>query len=117
MKRSMSLPTVGSVIALWIGVHAIAWADDASTLIADRGQAWQQGRSKDIVDRFDEALRLAPKDYRIRKAYGDFLTASRRNEEALAAYRGTVELGPDALDSLGHLELAGSYGGAGPGYS
>lgn len=72
--------------------------EDRTSLIAELSQAWQQGRSKDIADRFDEALRLAPQDYRVRKAYGDFLTANRRNQEALAAYRRAAELAPDALE-------------------
>jgi len=73
-------------------------AEDLSRLIAELSQAWQQGRSKDIADRFDEALQRIPQDYRVHKAYGDFLTANRRNQEALTAYRRAAELAPDALD-------------------
>jgi tetratricopeptide (TPR) repeat protein len=73
-------------------------AEDISRLIAELSQAWQQGRSKYIADRFDEALQRIPQDYRVHKAYGDFLTANRRNQEALTAYRRASELAPHALD-------------------
>jgi tetratricopeptide (TPR) repeat protein len=98
MKSSNGLLGVGIATALWIGVVPLADADDASTLMAELHQAWQQGRSKDVADRFDEALRLLPQDYRVHKAYGDFLTANRRNQEALAAYRRAAEQAPDALE-------------------
>jgi tetratricopeptide (TPR) repeat protein len=71
---------------------------DISPLVAELSQAWKQIRSQDIVNRFDEALRIAPRDYRLHKAYGNFLTTLRRNLEALAAYRHAAELAPDALD-------------------
>jgi tetratricopeptide (TPR) repeat protein len=73
-------------------------AEDLSRLIAELSQAWQQGRSKDIADRFDEALQRITQDHRVHKAYGDFLTANRRNQEALTAYWRAAELAPDALD-------------------
>jgi tetratricopeptide (TPR) repeat protein len=73
-------------------------AEDISRLIAELSQAWQQGRSKHISDRFDEALQLIPQDYRVHKAYGDFLTANRLNQEALAAYRRAAELAPNAIE-------------------
>jgi tetratricopeptide (TPR) repeat protein len=73
-------------------------AEDVSRLVAELSQAWQQGRSKDIADRYDEALRATPNDYRVHKAYGDFLTANRRNQEALAAYRRAAALAPNTLD-------------------
>jgi tetratricopeptide (TPR) repeat protein len=98
MKWSTDLFGFGLVIALCVGGYSIAGANDASPLIAELRHAWQQGRSKDIADRFDEALRLAPRDHRIHKAYGDFLTANRRNQEALAAYRQAAQLAPDALE-------------------
>ncbi len=89
----------GIVLALSLTPHTVATAtEDLSGLIAELNQAWQQGRSKDIADRFDEALRLVPQDYRVHKAYGDFLTANRRNQEAIAAYRRAAELAPDAVD-------------------
>lgn len=98
MKRSIDLFSFGLVIALWIGGYTTVCANDSSPLIAELSHAWQQGRSKDITDRFDEALRRAPQDYRVHKAYGDFLTANRRNQEALAAYRRSAQLAPDALE-------------------
>ncbi|ODT45202.1 MAG: hypothetical protein ABS70_03710 [Nitrospira sp. SCN 59-13] len=89
----------GIVLALSLAPHTIATAaEDLSGLIAVLSQAWQQGRSKDIADRFDEALRVSPNDYRVHKAYGDFLTANRRNQEALAAYRRAAELAPDGIE-------------------
>ncbi len=87
------------VIALCLDLPLCASAaDERSSLIAELSHAWQQGRSKDIADRFDEALRRTPHDYRIHKAYGDFLTANRRNQDALAAYRRAAELAPNAID-------------------
>jgi tetratricopeptide (TPR) repeat protein len=89
---------VGIVLAILLTPPTVATAEeDISGLIAKLSQAWQQGRSKDIADRFDEARRLAPQDYRVHKAYGDFLTANRLNQEALMAYRRAAELAPNAL--------------------
>lgn len=99
MQSWCSQLVAGIVLALSLTPHAVAMAaEDLSGLIAELSQAWQQGRSKDFADRFDEALRLVPQDYRVHKAYGDFLTANRRNQEALAAYRRAAELAPNALD-------------------
>lgn len=99
MKWLRSQLAAGIVLALSLTPHTVATAtEDLSGLIAELNQAWQQGRSKDIADRFDEALRIAPNDYRFHKAYGDFLTANRRNQEALAAYHRASELAPNALD-------------------
>ncbi|WP_187299278.1 tetratricopeptide repeat protein [Nitrospira moscoviensis] len=99
MKWLRSQLAAGIVLALSLTPHTVATAtEDLSGLIAELNQAWQQGRSKDIADRFDEALRIVPNDYRVHKAYGDFLTANRRNQEALAAYRRAAELAPNALD-------------------
>lgn len=89
----------GVVLALLLTPNAVATAaEDISGLMAELSRAWQQGRSKDIADRFDEALRLAPNDFRVHKAYGDFLTANRRNQEALAAYRRADGLAPNAIE-------------------
>ena len=89
---------VGMVVAISVTPLTVATAEEnLSGLIAELSRAWQQGRSKDIADRFDEALRIVPKDYRVHKAHGDFLTANRRNQEALAAYRRAADLAPDAL--------------------
>lgn len=99
MTGGRSQFAAGIVLALSLTPHTGATAtEDLSGLIAELNQAWQQGRSKDIADRFDEALRIAPNDYRVHKAYGDFLTANRRNREALAAYRRAAELAPDAIE-------------------
>jgi tetratricopeptide (TPR) repeat protein len=99
MARSSFSRVVGMVIVLCAGLPTdTPAAEDRSHLIAELSQAWQQGRSKDIADRFDEALQLIPQDYRVHKAYGDFLTANRRNQEALTAYRRAAELAPNALD-------------------
>lgn len=99
MKWWRSQFAAGLVLALLLTPHAVATAaEDLSGLMAELRQAWQQGRSKDIADRFDEALRLAPQDYRVHKAHGDFLTANRRNQEALAAYRRAAEIAPDASE-------------------
>lgn len=99
MQWWCSQRVAGIVLALSLTPHAVATAaEDLSGLIAELSQAWQQGRSKDVADRFDEARRLAPQDYRVHKAYGDFLTANRRNEDALAAYRRAAELAPNALE-------------------
>jgi tetratricopeptide (TPR) repeat protein len=99
MARSSFPRVVGMVIVLCAGLPTdTPAAEDLSRLIAELSQAWQQGRSKDIADRFDEALQRIPQDYRVHKAYGDFLTANRRNQEALTAYRRAAELAPDALD-------------------
>ncbi len=98
MKRSTDLFGFGLVIALYVGGYSIACANDSSPLIAELRYAWQQGWSRDIVDRFDEAFRLASQDYRVHKAYENFLTANRRNQEALAAYRRSAQLAPDALE-------------------
>ncbi len=99
MQSWCSQLAAGIVLALSLTPHTVVTAaEDLSGLIALLNQAWQQGRSKDIADRFDEALRIAPNDFRIHKAYGDFLTANRRNEEAVAAYRRAAELAPNALD-------------------
>lgn len=99
MQRWPSQLAAGILTALLLTPSTVVTAEeDLSGLIAELSQAWQQGRSKDIADRFDEAFRLTPLDYRIHKAYGDFLTANRRNQEALAAYRRAAELAPNALD-------------------
>ncbi len=98
MRRPRVHRVVGLLMALCISLPPGAAAvDDVTNLLADLSLAWQQGRSKDIADRFDEALRLAPRTYRLHKAYGDFLTANRRNQEAVAAYRRAAELAPDSL--------------------
>jgi tetratricopeptide (TPR) repeat protein len=99
MARSSFPRVVGMVIVLCAGLPTdTPAAEDLSRLIAELSQAWQQGRSKDIADRFDEALQRIPQNYHVHKAYGDFLTANRRNQEALTAYRRAAELAPDALD-------------------
>lgn len=99
MKRSRIYQIFGLLMALCIScLPSAATADDFAKLLTDLSQAWQQGRSKDIADRFDEALRVSPNDWRVQKAYGDFLTANRRNQEALAAYRRAAELAPNALN-------------------
>ena len=99
MTRSSIPRVVGMVIALCVSLPTgTPAAEDVSRLVAELSQAWQQGRSKDIADRFDLALRVTPNDYRVHKAYGDFLTANRRNPEAIAAYRRAAELAPDAVD-------------------
>lgn len=99
MQRWRSQLAAGIVLALLLTPHAVATAaGDISGLIAELSQAWQQGRSKDFADRFDEARQLAPQDYRVHKAYGDFLTANRRNLEAVTAYRRAAELAPNALE-------------------
>lgn len=99
MKRTWCHRAAGTALAACLVFFPVATeADDLSQLVDELGRAWQQGRSQDIFDRFEEAFRLAPNDYRIRIAYGNFLTALRRNEEALAAYRRAAALAPDALD-------------------
>lgn len=99
MQSWCSQLVAGIVLTLSLTPHTVATAaEDLSGLIAELNQAWQQGPSKDIVDSFDEALRVTPNDYRVHKAYGDFLTANRRNQEAIAAYRRAAELAPDAVD-------------------
>jgi tetratricopeptide (TPR) repeat protein len=98
MKRSLVQRTLGLLMALGISCPPGAAADDLATLHTDLSQAWQRGRSKDVADRFEEALRVVPNDFRVHKAYGDFLTANRRNQEALAAYRRAAELVPDAIE-------------------
>lgn len=99
MARSSFPRVVGMVIVLCAGLPTdTPAAEDLSRLIAELSQAWQQGRSKDIADRFDEALQRITQDHRVHKAYGDFLTANRRNQEALTAYWRAAELAPDALD-------------------
>ena len=95
MKGSCRRLAVGLMLAFSPSVCATAaTTEDVSRLVAELSQAWQQGRSKDIADRFGEAQRLAPQGYRISKAYGDFLTTNRRNQEAMAAYRRAAELAP-----------------------
>jgi Flp pilus assembly protein TadD len=92
---------VGIALVLALTPHAGTAAEDRPNLIADLSQAWQQGRSKDVVvsaDRFDEALRIAPNDYRVHKAHGNFLTANRRNQGALVAYCRAAELAPNAIE-------------------
>lgn len=42
-------------------------------------------------------MQSRPNDFRVHKAHGDFLTANRRNQEAVAAYRRAADLAPDAL--------------------
>jgi tetratricopeptide (TPR) repeat protein len=99
MRRRRSQLAVGLALALSLIPPRVApAAEDSSGLAAQLSQAWQQGRSKDMADRFEEALRLAPNDYRIHKAHGDFLTANRRNDEALASYRQAAKLAPDVLE-------------------
>jgi tetratricopeptide (TPR) repeat protein len=99
MQSWCSQLAAGIVLALSLAPHTVATAaEDLSGLIAVLNQAWQQGRSKDVADRFDEALRVIPNDYRVHKAHGDFLTANRRNQEAVVAYRRAAELAPDAIE-------------------
>ncbi len=98
MKWWRSQLAVGIALVLSLTPHAVTAAEDRTNLIADLSQAWQQGRSKDVADRFEDALRVVPNDFRVHKAHGDFLTANRRNEEAVAAYRRAAELAPNALD-------------------
>lgn len=99
MNRSWVPPAGGIALALMVALTSLSvTADDIPAPVAELSRAWQLSRSKDIFDRFDEALRSRPKDFRVHKAYGDFLTANRRNQEALAAYRRAAELAPNAIE-------------------
>lgn len=98
MQSWCSQYAVGIALVLSLTPHAVTAAEDRTNLIADLSQAWQQGRSKDVADRFEEALRVVLNDFRVHKAYGDFLTANRRNQEALAAYRRAAEVVPDVIE-------------------
>lgn len=73
MQRWRSQLAAGIVLALLLTPHAVATAaEDISGLIAELSQAWQQGRSKDFADRFDEARQLAPRTTGSTKPMGIF---------------------------------------------
>ncbi len=72
MNPSRVYQIFGLLMAVCIGCLPVAaTANDFAILHADLSLAWQQGRSKYIADRFDEAL---------------------------AAYRRAAELAPDAIE-------------------
>lgn len=96
---------LGEAVGVWIVllvlapcVPAVSAGETVEELVAEAKALGQENQFKTALDRFEQATRTAPKDYRVHKAHADLLMTLRRNQEALAAYRRAANLAPEVLE-------------------
>ncbi|HVO11363.1 MAG TPA: tetratricopeptide repeat protein [Vicinamibacteria bacterium] len=75
-------------------------------LIDDASDAMNQGRHKDAIPLFQQALATDPDDATVHNSYGSALAATGRLAEATAEYRRATALSPDYPDAHNNLASA-----------
>ena len=77
--------------------------DDPSPMFALGILAWQDGAFDPALAWLDRALRIAPRVARYHYVRGLILTAMRRINDAIGAYRSVLDIEPDHVDALNNL--------------
>ncbi len=72
----------------------------AQDLLSEAQAYWEAYQYEQALEKLEEAAGVAPTDYRIYKARGDYLMPLRRQDEAIAAYRRASSLAPDDRAAL-----------------
>lgn len=88
------------LVMMSIGAPGFAEPQQRNTgdRVSDRANAaWIDGAVSRALDILDRGIRDNPHDLMLQKLRGDILATSRRNQEAIQAYDGVLQIAPEAL--------------------